>query len=249
MSGTILRRRDRTARPPRVEHYSSAVNNPRVGEFLGKVDATSLEARHRVQNTRARHTHWVGSASAKAFVSIRLDDSDCDWSWLSARALAILSYLDRAPFTMAFEAWALSRATMERPRHGEQLAWVLRLNLNDDSEASKPLRELVQRLGDHDHPICQQASDYLTAAISHVQRADAPLVIQDNHDDDTVSGFQVSAMSRSELVDATQKYLLPYAWKTTDPETAAEMVNALILGGSDEDADALDLVLDHLRDH
>ena len=55
-------------------------------------------------------------------------------------------------------------------------------------------------------------------------------------------------MSRSELVDATQKYLLPYAWKTTDPETAAELVNALILGGSDEDADALDLVLDHLRD-
>ena len=27
MSGTILRRRDRTARPPRVVHYSSAVNN------------------------------------------------------------------------------------------------------------------------------------------------------------------------------------------------------------------------------
>ena len=29
MSGTILRRRDRTARPPRVEHYSSAVNTTR----------------------------------------------------------------------------------------------------------------------------------------------------------------------------------------------------------------------------
>ena len=28
MSGAFLRRRDRTARPPRVEHYSSAVNNP-----------------------------------------------------------------------------------------------------------------------------------------------------------------------------------------------------------------------------
>ena len=26
MSGAFLRRRDRTARPPRVEHYSSAVN-------------------------------------------------------------------------------------------------------------------------------------------------------------------------------------------------------------------------------
>ena len=31
MSGTILRRRDRTARPPRVEHYSSAVNTRAEG--------------------------------------------------------------------------------------------------------------------------------------------------------------------------------------------------------------------------
>ena len=34
MSGTILRRRDRTARPPRVEHYSSAVNT-----WVEKVEA------------------------------------------------------------------------------------------------------------------------------------------------------------------------------------------------------------------
>ena len=34
MSGTILRRRDRTARPPRVEHYSSAVNS-RIGRVEG----------------------------------------------------------------------------------------------------------------------------------------------------------------------------------------------------------------------
>ena len=222
--------------------------DPRVGEFLGKVDTTSAEAKRRAENTRARHAQWVSSASAKDFVSIRLDDSDCDWSWLSARALAILSYLDRALFTMALEAWALSRATMERPRHGDQLAWVLRLNLNDHSEASKPLRELVQRLSDQDHPICQLASNYLRAAISHVRRADAPLAIPHNHNDGTVSAFQVSAMSRSELVDATQKYLLPYAWKKHEPETAAELVNALILRGFDEDLHAVDLVLDHLRD-
>ena len=37
MSGTILRRRDRTARPPRVEHYSSAVNTLR--EKLVKIGA------------------------------------------------------------------------------------------------------------------------------------------------------------------------------------------------------------------
>ena len=34
MSGTILRRRDRTARPPRVEHYSSAVNKDSNDMFM-----------------------------------------------------------------------------------------------------------------------------------------------------------------------------------------------------------------------
>ena len=41
MSGTILRRRDRTARPPRVEHYSSAVNNT-----LGAIAGPIREALH-----------------------------------------------------------------------------------------------------------------------------------------------------------------------------------------------------------
>ena len=44
MSAAILRRRDRTAPPPRVEHYSSAVNKLRksgggtvIGQHLGMV--------------------------------------------------------------------------------------------------------------------------------------------------------------------------------------------------------------------
>ncbi len=36
MSGTILRRRDQTARPPRVEHYSSAVNTWLAGMLARK---------------------------------------------------------------------------------------------------------------------------------------------------------------------------------------------------------------------
>ena len=222
--------------------------DPRVGEFLGPPDTTSLEARRRVENTRARYTQWAASVSAKTFVNVRLDESDGDWSWLSARALAILSYLERAPFAMAVEAWALSRATMERPRHGDVLAWVLRLNLKDGPEATETLCSLLQRLGHHDHPICQQAVEYLEAAISHVQRADTPLVIPDSRYEDSASALQVSAMSNSELLASTQKYLLPYAWRTYEPETAAELVNTLILRGLDKDLDAFDLVLDHLRD-
>ena len=39
MSGTFLRRRDRTARPPRVEHYSSAVNTSErlTGALLDRI--------------------------------------------------------------------------------------------------------------------------------------------------------------------------------------------------------------------
>ena len=222
--------------------------DPRVGEFLGKVDRTSLEARRRMDNTSARFTQWTGSESAQAFAAIRLDDSDRDWSWLSARALAISSYLDRAPFTMAFEAWALSRAIMERPRHEDELAWVLRLNLKDDSKATQTLRYLVQRLGCHDHPICQLATEYLEAAISHVGRADAPLVIQDSPDVRIASHSDVSTMSNTELLDTSQKYLLPHAWKSHDPEAATEVINALILRGLDEDPNSIELILNHLRD-
>ena len=46
MSGTILRRRDRTARPPRVEHYSSAVNMLTViDEFTRRCMAVVVERR------------------------------------------------------------------------------------------------------------------------------------------------------------------------------------------------------------
>ena len=43
MSGTILRRRDRTARPPRVEHYSSAVNTKRTMKAFDEMCLTPVE--------------------------------------------------------------------------------------------------------------------------------------------------------------------------------------------------------------
>ena len=49
MSGTILRRRDRTARPPRVEHYSSAVN---IAAHLAKTMAMMC-----VRNTMIEDIH------------------------------------------------------------------------------------------------------------------------------------------------------------------------------------------------
>ena len=61
MSGTILRRRDRTARPPRVEHYSSAVNTrggsyAEINEWL--MDRCIEDAKKRPHPTIEGKTVW-----------------------------------------------------------------------------------------------------------------------------------------------------------------------------------------------
>ena len=62
MSGTILRRRDRTARPPRVEHYSSAVNTYRqlgpdhAGRYLASF-AWRYNRRYQLQTMIPRFVH------------------------------------------------------------------------------------------------------------------------------------------------------------------------------------------------
>ena len=239
----------RTALQVRLATWlGTAWPDPKVGEFLGKVDTTSSEAKRRVKITRARYRQWTGSQSAGAFVNVQLDNSNRDWSWLSARELAILSYLDRAPFATAFEAWALSRSIMDRPRHESEMAWVVRLNLKDDREATNTLRDLIRRLERHDHPICTQAIKYLEAAMSHVQRAVEPPALKDSRRDDPVSAFQVPEMSYSDLVDATREYLRPYTWKKHEPETSAELINAFVTRGLDEDEAGIELILEHLRD-
>ena len=220
--------------------------DPKVGEFLGKVDGTTSESKRRVENTRMRYTQWSTSQFANAFVRIRLDDSNDDWSWLSARALAILSYVDRAPYERAFEAWALSRSVMERPRHEAELAWVLRLNPRDERETRDSLGALVGRLGQDRHPISRQAAKFLEAAMSDVRRTDAPLDLQDGRRDGTSKTIKVPDMPSGELLDAARECLRPHAWKNYEPESAAKLINALVSSGNEEDEAATNLVLEHL---
>ena len=59
MSGTILHRRDRTARPPRVEHYSSAVNS-HASHAIMNVESLHMAGRllgHRHAATTNRYAH------------------------------------------------------------------------------------------------------------------------------------------------------------------------------------------------
>ena len=71
MSGTILRRRDRTARPPRVEHYSSAVNILKGARCV--VGMSAPAAKPGMQDAYVEHTlerRWVGRNQIVCHVSL-----------------------------------------------------------------------------------------------------------------------------------------------------------------------------------
>ena len=68
MSGTILRRRDRTARPPRVEHYSSAVNTHHVCIVDGEGTILGERAFRHGGAGLAEMADWlVATANAEAY--------------------------------------------------------------------------------------------------------------------------------------------------------------------------------------
>ena len=225
---------------------ATAWPDPMVGAVLGKVDQTRVDSKQRAAETLANHTEWGSSEAAKSFTSITLDNKE-GWSWLSHRALAILSYLKRAPFARVLEAWALSRAIMRSARHEEEVAWILRLNSSDAGETHEAMGGVIARLKAQDDAICDQAAVYLEGAMSHVQRASTPLLV-DEGPGETPPSLDVTGMDASALYEAAQKYLFPSAWKKHEPESSAALINALIERGIDENNAALGLLLDNLRD-
>ncbi len=221
--------------------------DPKVGAVLGKVDQTQEDSQQRAGETRSRYEQWGSSEVAQSFAPVRLD-AHKDWSWLSPRALAILSYTERAPFADVLVAWALSRAIMQWARHGEEVAWLLRVNLEDASETADAMRSAIMRLKAQQNSICGQAAAYLEAATSHVKRADTPLVVDEDPEETPAAPLAVVDMDASVLYEATQQALTPFGWKKSDPESCAELINALIERGLDEHEEALSLLLANLAD-
>ena len=225
---------------------ATAWPDPIVGAVLGKVDQTQQDSIQRAAKTRTSHTEWVSGETAKSFTSITLDDND-GWSWLSHRALAIFSYLKRAPFVCVLEAWALSRAIMQSARHKEEVAWLLRLNSVDSSETSEEIGGVIKRLKGKKNRICDQAAMYLEGAMSNVERAGTALTL-DGDSPEAVAPSDVTGMDSSALVEVAQNYLLPNGWKRYDPESSAVVINTLIERGLDKNKAALGLLVDNLRD-
>ena len=229
-----------------MKWLATAWPDPWVGRFLGKIDQTKPDSIQRTANTHTRHKEWNASVTAKSFTPIIIDKNE-GWSWLGYRALAILSYLKRAPFIHILEAWALSRAIMHCARHEDAVAWVLRMNREDASETREAMIAVITRLKEQGNPICDQAVIYLERAMSHTERDKTALAIGEESEDEAIH-MDVNGMDSEALYEAAKRYIRPCAWEKYEPESSAGLINALIEQGLDENEAAFDLILDNLLD-
>ena len=217
--------------------------DPLAGTVTGPVDPESTE---RAKNTRLRHKQMSEDQASESFAAVALVEHD-GWSWLSSRAIAIISYLKRAPFAQAFEAWALSRSVMECARHIEEVAWILRLNVIDPEENDEAIEIVISRLAAQDNPICEQAATYLMRAKSNVRRSleTQPFPASTEEFQTPLDATGTDAKS---LFHNAQNLFSPYLWKQFAPSACAELTNKLVRKLADSLDEALELALDQLGD-
>ena len=229
-----------------IKWLATAWPDPRVGMFLGKIDQTKPDSKQRATNTLARYTEWSSSEAAKSFMTIIIDKHE-GWSWLSHRALAVLSYLNRASYVDILKAWALSRAIMQCARHEEEVAWILRLDHENASETRMALMGMITEFKKKGNRICDQAAVYLERAISHAKRASTPIAVEEESEV-VPTHLNVTGMDASALYEAANKILNSSAWRKYEPESIARLINALIERGLEQNEETMELILDNLLD-
>ncbi|WP_141439905.1 hypothetical protein [Vreelandella titanicae] len=119
--------------------------DPEEGQFIGGYDPNSVRSQENRTKVLENLVNWERENNKSDWPNIHYL-ADGNVSWLSHRALGVLSFIPRAPLSSAFEAWAISRSILGRARHIDELAWVLRLNMLDDIEARDMLHGIVERL-------------------------------------------------------------------------------------------------------
>ena len=229
-----------------IKWLATAWPDPRVGMFLGKIDQAKPDSKQRVANTLARYTEWSSSEAAKSFMTIIIDKHE-GWSWLSHRALAVLSYLNRASYVDILKAWSLSRAIMQCARHEEEVAWILRLDPGDASETRMAVMDVITEFKKKGNRICDQAAVYLERAMSHTKRARTPIAVEEDPEV-APTRLDVATMDSSALYEAAKKNLFSSAWRKYEPESIAALINALIERGLEQNETSMELILDNLLD-
>ena len=201
------------------------------------------------ETVRSRLDSWTKLAASVEFVPVRLREEGT-WDWLGHRAVAVMSYLARAPYTAALEAWALSRALMQKPQHLDDVAWILRINPEDPDDADEALGVVVGRLQGHSHPTSTGAASLLRKAMSHARRADClpEADVPVRGDQAQPVQYEAAKLDREALFEAAEDYLAPGEWRRHDPTAGAALIDALIERELPPGGREVDLLSEHFRD-
>ncbi len=144
--------------------------DPDAGQFLGYDPDTKRAAANR-RATAKRRRKWNAIApQLEPPLPVRCIDQG-DPSWFAHRAIGVLSFLPRLAFVPAVVAWAVSRAIMGRPRHFEEIAWLLRWNWHDAQKAEAAVLGQVDRLLALAHPMATDAARWLLEALATPEAA------------------------------------------------------------------------------
>lgn len=156
-----------------------------------------------------------------------------DLNRLGNYTFSLLSLLPRASMKVAFEAWAMSRATMRTPHHLERLEWILRFNREDEADA----RAMIIGVSDHLLAIGDQrtnlAATWLLEALGDRETlgrsAELQEVLDAKTDDLNSEGSidnEISPLNPSALVEPPKTLVDGSAlWRFAPPRFAQE--NAL----------------------
>ena len=198
---------------------------------------------------RSRLDGWTKSVVSSEFVPIRLREEG-QWGWLSHRAVAVMSFLARAPYTVALEAWALSRALMQSPQHIDEIAWILRINPEDPDDADRALGTVIDRFEGHSHATSVRAASFLRRAMNHTRRADCPpeADVPNCGDQGRPLQVDVAKLKGDALFKAAEDYLSPGGWKRHNANTGAKIIDALIENEVPAGGRAIGLLTDGFRE-
>ncbi|MDD9963879.1 MAG: hypothetical protein OXU70_17525 [Gammaproteobacteria bacterium] len=202
-----------------------------------------------VADLRSRCEDWLHCVERRGFAPVRYK-VESEWNWLSQRAVAVVSYLARAPYVQAIEAWALSRALMQVPHGLDDLAWVIRMNSQDPGEADEALAQVISRFEQKGHETARKAASYLRGAMSNVARESEVGRIDDKWGSDSAHGRSDSPVDGpdKDLLETVADQLAPGGWKQVDPIAGAELIDALIERGLPPGGREIDLMLKNFRD-
>ena len=222
----------------------------KLAEWLGTVWAAPTDEkddrlRAEGRTARGRYRKWSKSSAAGELGSVRLVENG-RWEWLGYRAVAVMSYLERAPYVAALEAWCLSRALMDRAWHLDQVAWLLRANAKDPHQTADAMEALIVRLERQRHPVCNDAAALAKKAMSDVRRIIA--VPEDRSDLAEPTAEADEELRGAALFEAAREYLAEDGWKRRSATSGTRLIRQMIAEGLPIGGREVDLLLRHLPD-